>query len=77
MTKKGPDGLAFLRDRDAFVRRFVLAEVLAAPRGRLLGVQRGGAGQGTGPVVPASAPSLPAAPAASALVVPPAGKLGD
>jgi hypothetical protein len=34
-------GLAFLNDRAAFVRRFVLAEVLAPPRGMVVRLPRG------------------------------------
>jgi hypothetical protein len=44
--------LAFLNDRAAFVRRFVLAEVLGPPRGRVVRLPRR----------PAAAPAAPAEP---------------
>jgi hypothetical protein len=39
--RRGTGGLAFLNDRAAFVRRFVLAEVLAPPRGKVVRLARG------------------------------------
>ena len=39
--RRGSGGLAFLNDRAAFVRRFVLAEVLAPPRGKVVRLARG------------------------------------
>ena len=39
--RRGSGGLAFLNDRAAFVRRFVLAEVLAPPRGKVVRLPRG------------------------------------
>jgi hypothetical protein len=46
--------LAFLNDRAAFVRRFVLAEILGPPRGRLL------RGPPRPPVPPPASPTSPA-----------------
>ena len=54
--RRGAPGLAFLNDRAAFVRRFVLAEVLAAPRGKVVRLARGRR------VEPKAEPAVPATP---------------
>jgi hypothetical protein len=57
----GGNGLAFLNDRAAFVRRFVLAEVLAAPRGKTVRLARGRRAE-PAPTAASAAPAAPAKP---------------
>ena len=59
MSPRRGNGLAFLTDRAAFVRRFVLAEVLAPPRGKTMRFGRGPLGAPPAPPVADAAGKKP------------------